>query len=140
VDNELAVVGAALVLAGLFARLGRGLGLPTIPFFIVAPERVLGHRVAARLRVRRDRPGALVALEDGRYAVTGALLITGSRDDVTTYARRRAKGTDPRRSRLVADRRGSSGDRHLRRGARTGPADSPWRLTALGRGRIVTRP
>jgi cell volume regulation protein A len=45
--------------------------------------------------VRRDRPGALVALEDGRYAVTGPVLIAGSRDDVTTYARRRAEQTDP---------------------------------------------
>src|SRR5690242_4389881 len=35
-DNELAVLGAALLLAGLFARAGRRLGLPTIPFFIVA--------------------------------------------------------------------------------------------------------
>ena len=35
-DNELAVLGAALLLAGLFARVGRRLGLPTIPFFIVA--------------------------------------------------------------------------------------------------------
>ena len=43
----------------------------------------------------RDRPGALVALEDGRYAVTGPLLIAGSRDDVTTYARRRAAAADP---------------------------------------------
>ena len=59
------------------------------------PERVLDQPVVAHLRVRRDRPGALVALEDGRYAVTGPLLITGSRDDVTTYARRRAKGADP---------------------------------------------
>ena len=60
-----------------------------------APERVLDQSVVARLRVRRDRPGALVALEDGRYAVTGPLLITGSRDDVTTYARRRAERADP---------------------------------------------
>ena len=35
-ENELAVLGAALLLAGLFARVGRRLGLPTIPFFIVA--------------------------------------------------------------------------------------------------------
>ena len=35
-DNELAVLGAALLLAGLFARVGRRIGLPTIPFFIVA--------------------------------------------------------------------------------------------------------
>ena len=60
-----------------------------------APERVLDQSVVARLRVRRDRPGALVALEDGRYAVTGPLLIAGSRDDVTTYARRRAERADP---------------------------------------------
>ena len=58
-----------------------------------APERVLAQAVAARLRVRRDRPGALVALEDGRYAVTGPLLIAG--EDVTTYARRRAAVADP---------------------------------------------
>jgi NhaP-type Na+/H+ and K+/H+ antiporter len=60
-----------------------------------APERVLAQPVAARLRSRRDRPGALVALEDGRYAVTGPLLIDGSRDDVTAYARRRAQAADP---------------------------------------------
>ena len=59
------------------------------------PERILDESVVARLRVRRDRPGALVALEDGRYAVTGPLLIVGSRDDVTRYARRRAKDADP---------------------------------------------
>jgi monovalent cation:H+ antiporter-2, CPA2 family len=35
-DNDLAVLGAALLLAGLFARAGRRIGLPTIPFFIVA--------------------------------------------------------------------------------------------------------
>jgi CPA2 family monovalent cation:H+ antiporter-2 len=36
VRNELFVVGAALLIAGLFARGGRRIGLPTIPFFIVA--------------------------------------------------------------------------------------------------------
>jgi monovalent cation:H+ antiporter-2, CPA2 family len=35
VDNELFVLGAALLVAGLFARTGRRVGLPTIPFFIV---------------------------------------------------------------------------------------------------------
>jgi cell volume regulation protein A len=59
-----------------------------------APSRVLAQSVVARLRVRRDRPGALVALEDGRYAITGPLVIAGSREDVTTYARRRAHGVD----------------------------------------------
>lgn len=36
VDNELLIIGAALILAGSFARAGRRIGLPTIPFFIVA--------------------------------------------------------------------------------------------------------
>jgi monovalent cation:H+ antiporter-2, CPA2 family len=35
-DNELAILGAALLLAGLSARVSRRFGLPTIPFFIVA--------------------------------------------------------------------------------------------------------
>ncbi len=35
-ENELAILGAALLLAGVFARAGRRVGLPTIPFFIVA--------------------------------------------------------------------------------------------------------
>ena len=56
---------------------------------------MLAEPVAARLRVRRDRPGALVALADGRYAVTGPVIIAGSRDDVTTYARRRVGRADP---------------------------------------------
>lgn len=60
-----------------------------------APERVLSQPVVALLRIRRDTAGALVALEDGRYAVTGPLLIAGSRDDVTTYARRRTESADP---------------------------------------------
>jgi monovalent cation:H+ antiporter-2, CPA2 family len=36
VESELFVIGATLVLAGVFGRLGRSTGLPTIPFFIVA--------------------------------------------------------------------------------------------------------
>jgi len=36
VHDELFILGAALLIAGLFARFGRSLGLPTIPFFIVA--------------------------------------------------------------------------------------------------------
>jgi CPA2 family monovalent cation:H+ antiporter-2 len=35
-EGELVILGAALMLAGLFARFGRRIGLPTIPFFIVA--------------------------------------------------------------------------------------------------------
>jgi potassium/hydrogen antiporter len=59
------------------------------------PREILGQAVVARLRTRADQPGALVALEDGRYAVTGPLLIAGSRDDVTAYARRRIGAEDP---------------------------------------------
>jgi CPA2 family monovalent cation:H+ antiporter-2 len=59
------------------------------------PSRVLEQPVVAHLRARRDRPGALVALEDGRYAVTGPLLIAGSREDVTAYVRRRLHASDP---------------------------------------------
>jgi CPA2 family monovalent cation:H+ antiporter-2 len=58
------------------------------------PRRILQQAVVARLRVRRDRAGALVALEDGRYAITGPLLIAGSREDVSAYARRRADTDD----------------------------------------------
>lgn len=54
-----------------------------------SPECVLDQPVVARLRVRRDQPGALVALADGRYAITGPLLIAGSRDDLTAYVLRR---------------------------------------------------
>jgi CPA2 family monovalent cation:H+ antiporter-2 len=36
VETELFVIGAAFMVAGLFGRAGRALGLPTIPFFIVA--------------------------------------------------------------------------------------------------------
>lgn len=34
--NELIALGGAFLAAGLLARIGRGIGLPTIPFFIVA--------------------------------------------------------------------------------------------------------
>ena len=82
---------------------------------LTEPERILGQPVVARLRIRRDRPGALVALEDGRYAVTGPLLIAGGRDDVTAYARRRATRAPRGRPRVAADDRRGAGDRHLRR-------------------------
>jgi cell volume regulation protein A len=54
-----------------------------------APARVLGQAVSARLRVRRDEPGALVALDDGRYALVGPILAIGSRADLAAYAQRR---------------------------------------------------
>ncbi len=45
----------------------------------------------AQLRIRRDTPGALVALADGRYALTGPLVVVGSRRDITQFATRRMR-------------------------------------------------
>lgn len=59
-----------------------------------APRRVMGREVVARLRIRRDRPAALVVLEDGRYAIVGEAIVVGSRRDVTGYARRRLARAD----------------------------------------------
>ena len=50
------------------------------------PRGVGGAAVVAQLRIRRDTPGALVALADGRYAVTGPLIVVGSRRDMTQFA------------------------------------------------------
>lgn len=53
------------------------------------PDAVLGVPVADRVRTRRDARGALLALEDGRFAVTGPILAVGSSTDIQRYARRR---------------------------------------------------
>jgi cell volume regulation protein A len=53
------------------------------------PAAVAGHAVVEQLRTRRDEPGALVALDDGRFAVTGALLAIGPSGEVQAFARRR---------------------------------------------------
>lgn len=53
------------------------------------PEAVQGVPVVAYLRTRRDRPGALVALDDGRYALTGSVVAVGSRADLLGYLSRR---------------------------------------------------
>jgi potassium/hydrogen antiporter len=58
------------------------------------PVAVGGERVVSRLRLRRDVPGALVVLRDGRYAVTGPLVIVGGREDLVRYARRRMAKVD----------------------------------------------
>ncbi|MFL5779807.1 MAG: potassium/proton antiporter [Thermoleophilaceae bacterium] len=62
------------------------------------PVRVRGVLVVDQLRIRRDQPGGLFALEDGRYAATGAVLALGSRGDLTAWARRRmaSAGADER--------------------------------------------
>jgi cell volume regulation protein A len=52
------------------------------------PDLLGGVLVAERLRARSDRQGALVVLEDGRYAVTGATVAIGPADVVRRYANR----------------------------------------------------
>jgi potassium/hydrogen antiporter len=52
------------------------------------PGAVAGRKVVELLRTRHDRPGALLALDDGRYAVTGPLLIMGSAGQVQRQARK----------------------------------------------------
>jgi cell volume regulation protein A len=55
------------------------------------PQRVDGIPVRARLRSRRDQPGALVALADGRFAITGTShLAVGGRRALAEWCRRRA--------------------------------------------------
>jgi cell volume regulation protein A len=56
------------------------------------PREIAGRRVVERLRIRRDQPGGLWVLADGRYAVTGPLAAVGSRGDLTDWARRRMRG------------------------------------------------
>ena len=52
------------------------------------PTHVSGIEVAERLRTRRDKPGALVLLEDSRFACTGTLLAVGSSGQLQNWARR----------------------------------------------------
>jgi cell volume regulation protein A len=55
------------------------------------PEKVDGIPVRARLRSRRDQPGALVALADGRFAVTGTQqMAIGGRRALAEWCGRRA--------------------------------------------------
>lgn len=57
------------------------------------PTEVEGLAVVTHLRTRRDRAGALVVLADGRFAVTGPLLMLGARGQVQDQARRRLRLT-----------------------------------------------
>ena len=53
------------------------------------PRELRGQEVVEHLRTRRDVPGALVILGDGRYAVTGPLLMVGPPGQLQAQARRR---------------------------------------------------
>jgi cell volume regulation protein A len=60
------------------------------------PRELLGYEVVEQLRTRRDEPGALVALEDGRFAVSGPLLAIGPSGELQAFARRRlARASGP---------------------------------------------
>jgi cell volume regulation protein A len=54
-----------------------------------APEAVRGQPVIEQLRIRRDAPGGLFVLGDGRYAVTGSVAAIGPRGAMSIWARRR---------------------------------------------------
>ena len=58
------------------------------------PQAVSGVEVVEHVRTRRDVPGALVVLKDGRYAVTGPILMMGPPGQMQTQARRRMARTD----------------------------------------------
>jgi len=58
------------------------------------PTAVSGHAVVEKLRTRRDVPGALVVLADGRYAVCGPILMVGPPTQLQAQARRRLAGAE----------------------------------------------
>jgi potassium/hydrogen antiporter len=60
------------------------------------PAEIDGVEVVGRVRTRRDRPGALLALADGRYAVTGdGLVALGGRNLLARWCIRRADQSTP---------------------------------------------
>ena len=60
-----------------------------------SPDRVSGVDVIEHLRTRRDAPGALVALADGRFAITGATVAVGASTQLQAYGRRRLRADCP---------------------------------------------
>jgi cell volume regulation protein A len=59
------------------------------------PQAIADQPVIERLRIRRDHPGGLWVLADGRYAITGPLAAIGSARDLTEWARRRMAIAEP---------------------------------------------
>src|SRR5829696_5409917 len=53
------------------------------------PTELAGNEVIEQLRTRRDEPGALVVLEDGRFGVSGPLMAVGPSGELQAFARRR---------------------------------------------------
>jgi cell volume regulation protein A len=59
------------------------------------PQEIQGVAVIEQLGIRRDRPGGLYVLADGRYAVTGETLAVGARRDIAQWAERRMGQVNP---------------------------------------------
>lgn len=58
------------------------------------PAELRGSRVVEQLRVRRDQPGGLWVLADGRYLMTGSIAAVGSAADLSDWARRRMRAVN----------------------------------------------
>jgi len=58
------------------------------------PKQIAGTAVTEHLLTRLDRPGALVALADGRFAFTGQVLAIGSASALQATARQRLERAD----------------------------------------------
>jgi potassium/hydrogen antiporter len=59
------------------------------------PVRLADAAVVAHVSARRDAPGALVVLDDGRHAITGATLAVGDPAELARYAeQRRGRAAD----------------------------------------------
>jgi cell volume regulation protein A len=56
---------------------------------------VRGQRVVLQLRIRRDEPGGLWVLADGRYAVTGPVAAAGSAGDLSDWSAKRLRSASP---------------------------------------------
>jgi cell volume regulation protein A len=59
------------------------------------PLTLAGVPIIEQIRVRRDRPGGLFVLRDGRYALSGPILAIGGRRQISRWARRRMSRADP---------------------------------------------
>ena len=59
------------------------------------PEHVRGFDVVEQLRIRRDHPGGLWVLADGRYAITGPVAAVGGSRAISEWARRRIPRAEP---------------------------------------------
>ena len=97
------------------------------------PTTVAGQEVIDLLRLRRDAPGSLVVLADGRYALCGPVLAVGARRQVTAWIERAHARRGRGRARVAADRPRRGGD-GLQRGAAREPGRRPARSAGVDRG------